>query len=97
MDLLPFPELPGIQALHPVEEASEGGDFSEMELVGDLGDAQRSLAQQECGLHEKHLIDVIYDGAATGHLADNTREVGGSDAEFGSVEADVVVLGEVLG
>ena len=39
-DLLPFPELPGIHALHPVEEAGEGGDFGEMKLIGDLGDAQ---------------------------------------------------------
>ena len=36
---LPLSELPGVHALHAVEETGEGGDFSEMELVGDLGDA----------------------------------------------------------
>ncbi len=44
-----FSELPRIHTLHPVEEAGEGGDFSEMKLVGDLGDAQRGLTQQERG------------------------------------------------
>ena len=47
-----------------VEEASKGGDFGEMELVGDLGDAQRSLSQQEGSLHQQHLVDIINDGAA---------------------------------
>ena len=42
--LLPLPELPGIHALHSVEEAGEGGDFSEMELVGDLGNTEWGLA-----------------------------------------------------
>ena len=36
--LLPFPELPGIHSLHTVEEAGEGGDFCEMEAVGNLSD-----------------------------------------------------------
>ena len=64
-NLLPFPELPGGHALHAIEETSEGGDFSEMELVGDLRDAHRGLTQQEYGLHQKHLVDVIDDSAAT--------------------------------
>ena len=51
--LLPFPELPGVHALHPVKETGEGGDFGEMELLGDLGDAQRGLAQEEHGLHQQ--------------------------------------------
>ena len=67
-----------------------------MELVGDLGDAHRGLTQQEGGLHEKHLVDVVNDGATTRHLTDNTREVGGGDAEFGGIEADVVMLGEMF-
>jgi len=63
--LLPFPELPGVHSLHPIEETGEGGDFGEMELVGDLGDAQRGLAQEEGGLHQQHLVDIVNDGAAT--------------------------------
>ena len=43
--LFPLSELPGVHVLHPVEETGEGGDFGEMELVGDLGDAQRGLTQ----------------------------------------------------
>ena len=35
--LLPLPEFPRVHSLHPVEETGEGGDFGEMELVGDLG------------------------------------------------------------
>ena len=50
--LLSLPELPGIHVLHSVEEAGEGGDFGKMELVGDLGNAHRCLAQQEHGLHQ---------------------------------------------
>ena len=63
--LLPFPEFPGGHSLHPVEETGEGGDFGEMEAVGDLGDAHRGLAQQERGLHQEHLVDVVDDGTAT--------------------------------
>ena len=65
MRLFPLPELSGIHALHPIEKTGEGGDFSEMELVGNLGDAHRGLAQQERGLHQQHLVDVVNDGAAT--------------------------------
>ena len=61
----PVPEFPRIHALHPVEEAGEGGDFGEMELVGNLGDAQRGLAQKESGLHQQHLVDIVDNGAAT--------------------------------
>ena len=46
------PERSRIHSLHPVEEAGEGGDLSEVEAVGNLGDAQRGLAQQEGGFHE---------------------------------------------
>ena len=53
-----------------------------MELVGDLGDAQRSLSQQEGSLHQQHLVDIINDGAAIWYLTDNAREVGSGDAEF---------------
>ena len=68
-----------------------------MELVGNLSDTQRGLAQEEGGLHQQHLVDIVDDGATARHLADDAREVGGSDAEFGGVEADVVILSEVLG
>ena len=63
--LLPLPELPRVHALHPVEETGEGGDFGKMELVGDLGDAQRGLTQQEHGLHQKHLVDIVNNGATS--------------------------------
>ena len=43
--LLSFPELPWGHSLHPIEKAGEGGDLGKVELVGDLGDAQRGLAQ----------------------------------------------------
>ena len=36
-----------------------------MELIGNLGDAQRGLTQEEGGLHEKHLVDIVNDGAAS--------------------------------
>ena len=78
--LLPLPEVSGVHALHPVEEAGEGGDFGEMELVGDLGDAQRGLVQEEGGFHQQQLVDVINDGAAARHLTDDAREIGGGDA-----------------
>ena len=41
-----------------------------MEVVGNLGDAQWGGLQQEGGLHEEHLIDVVDDGAA-GDLTDH--------------------------
>ena len=56
--LFTFPKLPRGHALHAIEEASKGGDFCEMELVGDLSDAQRGLAQEEGGFHQQHLVDV---------------------------------------
>ncbi len=68
-----------------------------MKLVGNLGDAQRGLAQEEHGLHHQHLVDIVDNGATARYLADDTREISGGDAEFGGVEADVVVLFEVLG
>ena len=70
--LLPLPELSGVHVFHPIEEAGEGGDFCEMELVGDLGDAHRGLAQEERGFHQQHLVDVIDDGAAARNLTDNS-------------------------
>ena len=41
--LFQLPELPRIHSFHPVEEAGEGGNFREVELVGDLSDAERGL------------------------------------------------------
>ena len=63
--LFPPPEFPWIHTLHPIEETCEGGDFGEMEFDGNLGDAQRGLAQQERGFHQQHLVDVVDDGTAT--------------------------------
>ena len=61
---LPFPELSGIYPLHAMEEAGEGGGLGEVEAVGYLGDAQRRLAQQERGLHQQQLVDVVDDGVS---------------------------------
>ena len=36
-----------------------------MEVVGYLGDAQLGGLQQEGGLHQQHLIDIVDDGAAS--------------------------------
>ena len=94
---LSLPKLPWVHSLHPVEKTGEGGALSEMETVGNLGDAERGLAQEEYGLHEQQLVDVVDDGAATRYLTNDAREVGGGDAEFGCIETNVVMLDEVLG
>jgi hypothetical protein len=44
-DILTFRLEGKIYTLHTCEETGESGDFGEMELFGDLGDAHRSLAQ----------------------------------------------------
>ena len=67
-----------------------------MEAVGYLGDAHRGGLQQERGLHQEHLIDVVDDGAAR-DLTDYAGEIDRGDVEFGGVERNVVVLGEVAG
>ena len=67
-----------------------------MEAVGNLGDAHRGGLQQEGGLHQEHLIDVVDDGAA-GDLTDDAGEIDGGDVELGGVERDVVVLHKVAG
>lgn len=54
-----------------------------MEAVSDLGNAERGLAQKERGLHQQQLVDVVHNGAAARHLADNARKIGGGNAEFG--------------
>ena len=95
--LNPLPELPGSHAFLSAEEAGKCGDFGKMELIGDLGDAHRGLTQQERGFHQEHLVDVVDDGTAARHLADDAREVGGGDAEMGGVESDVVMFHEMLG
>ena len=78
----PFPKLPRIHPFHPLEEAGEGGGFGEMEAVGDLGNAERGLAQKERGLHQQQLVDVVHNGAAARHLADNARKVCSGNAAF---------------
>ena len=66
-----------------------------MEAVGYLGDAQLRGAQQKRGFHEEHLVDVV-DNSAPRDLTDDPREVNGADMKRGSVERDVVVLGEMV-
>ena len=51
-----------------------------MEAVGYLGDAHRGGLQQERGLHQEHLIDVVDDGAAR-DLTDDAGEIDGGDVE----------------
>ena len=67
-----------------------------MEVVGYLGDAQFGGLQQEGGLHEEHLVDVVDNGAAC-DLTDDSGEIDGGDMELGGVERDVVVLGIMAG
>ena len=43
-----------------------------MEAVDYLGDAQWGGLQQEGGLHQQHLVDVVDDGAA-GNLTDDAN------------------------
>ena len=66
-------------------------------MLGYLCDAERGLAQKECGLHKKQLVDVVHHRTTARHLTDDTREVGGGDTQFGGVKTDVVVLDEMLG
>ena len=40
-----------------------------MKVVGYLGDAQLGSLQQERGLHQQHLIDIV-DNRAAGDLTD---------------------------
>ena len=68
-----------------------------MEAFRDLGDAQRGLAQKECGFHQQHLVDVVDDGATARHLTDNAREICGGDTQLGSIEAYVMMLNKVAG
>lgn len=75
-----FPECPRRLSFQAREELAEGGGVGEVETVGYLGDAQLRGAQQERGLHDKHLVDVVDNGVSR-DLADNTREVDGTDME----------------
>ncbi len=59
------PELPWVHSFHPIEETSEGGDLGKMEAIGDLCDAHRGLTQQERGLHQQHLVDVVDNSTAS--------------------------------
>ena len=67
-----------------------------METVGYLGDAQSGGLQQKRCFHEKHLIDVIDNGAAR-DLTNYAGEIDGRDVELVRIEGDVVVLGKVAG
>ena len=67
-----------------------------MEVVGYLGDAQFGGLQQERRFHEKHLVNII-DNSAASDLTDNTREIDRGDVKFGGVERDVMVFRKVVG
>ena len=67
-----------------------------MEVVGYLGDAQLGGLQQERGLHQQHLIDIVDTGAAS-DLTDYAGKIDGRDMEFVGIERDVVVFCKVTG
>ena len=67
-----------------------------METIGYLCNAQFGCVQQERGFHEKHLVDVIYNGS-TGYLTNDAREIDGRDVELGCIEGNVVMLGKMVG
>ena len=67
-----------------------------MEVVGYLGDAQLGSLQQERRFHEKHMVNII-DNSAASDLTDNTREIDRGDVKFGGVERDVMVFRKVAG
>ena len=46
-----------------MEETGEGSGLGKVEAVGYLADAKGCLAQEEHGLHEEQLVDVVDDGA----------------------------------
>ena len=67
-----------------------------MEVVGYLGNAQFGGLQQERRFHEKHLVDIVDNGAPS-DLTDYTGEIDRGNMQFGSVEWDVVVFRKVAG
>ena len=92
----PLPILLRTHALQAREELAEGRGVGKVEAVGNLRDAQRGGLQQEGGLHQQHLVDVVDDGAAR-DLTDDAGEIDGGDVQLGGVERDVVVLQKVAG
>ena len=93
---LPLPILLRTHATKSREELAEGRGVGEVEAVGYLGDAHWGGLQQEGGLHQEHLIDVVNDGAV-GDLTDDAGEIDGGDVQLGGVERDVVVLHKMAG
>ena len=91
-----FPERSRRLTLQAREELAEGRGVGKVELVGYLGDAQLGGLQQEGGLHQQHLIDIIDNGAAS-DLTDHTGEIDGRDMELIGIERNVVVLHKVAG
>ena len=67
-----------------------------MEVVSYLGDTQLGSLQQEGGLHEKHLIDIV-DNCAASDLTDYAGEIDGRNMKQVGVERDVVVFYKVAG
>ena len=67
-----------------------------MEVVGYLSDAQLGSLQQERGLHQQHLVDIVNNGAAS-DLTDYSGKIDGRDMELVSVERDVMVCYKVAG
>jgi len=76
--VLPLPILLRADALQAREELAERRGVGKMEVVGYLGDAHRGGLQQEGGLHQQHLVDVVDDGAAS-DLTDDAGEIDGGD------------------
>ena len=67
-----------------------------MEAVCYLGDAQLGGSQQERGFHQKHLVDIVHNGAAT-DPTDHAGEVNCGDMELVGIERDVMMLRKVSG
>lgn len=92
----PHSEALGRNSLHSQEELTEATLIGKVKSVSNLGDAHRCGAQQERGLHQQHLADIVDDGA-TRYLTDDTREIDRRDVEPRGIEGNVAVLGKVLG
>ena len=91
-----FPERSRRLTAQAREELAEGWGVGKVEVVGYLGDAQLGGLQQEGGLHQEHLVDII-DYCAASDLTDHAGEIDGRDMELVGIERYVVVLGKVLG
>ena len=60
------------------KEFTEGSQICEMQAVGYLRYAELGGAQQESGLHEQVLVDIV-DDRTPRNLTDHAREIDGRD------------------